>query len=139
LLVYNNDSIGRDKLSLATAETPEGPWQRVTTLDAYTEEHPYQRFSYPAIVAHKPVAYKPAAQTDATHAPAHGISGQAYQPEATKLQAPDIHYQLLYTVERSFIKSVTFDAHWLDQQSSSTSTQNDVQKRMPQQHAHKGP
>jgi len=55
LLIYNHDTQGRDKLSIATASTPEGPWRQQVILDQYAPQRPYSRFSYPAIVADRSV------------------------------------------------------------------------------------
>lgn len=84
LLIYNHDPVARDKLSLATAEDPLGPWVQRVILDEYRPDTNFARFSYPVLVT-------------------------------------DQHnYHLLYTVERSFIQSVVFNANWLSMQGSIT-------------------
>lgn len=90
LLVYNHDPDGRDKLSLATASHPLGPWAQRAVIDQYRAETGYRRFSYPTIVGTQ--------------------SGSSSGNRANN------QYKLLYTVERSFIQSVTFNADWLNQQ-----------------------
>ncbi|MEJ2741289.1 MAG: exo-alpha-sialidase, partial [Gammaproteobacteria bacterium] len=50
-LVYNDDPIGRDALSIAAAQHAEGPWQTLRILAQQRPGSDEKRFAYPVIVS----------------------------------------------------------------------------------------